>query len=136
MSKIAYNLFPSSPPYCPYQDCTCIIKSIDADEPYNPGRSIFCIGKPKEPIKQKWFGEEHINDIFMCTWYPRGWERSLINRDDMEIMIKMFLKTAKALNKPFFPGWLIRNAGYPLIADKFMGFIKVNLIKSFMYFFY
>ena len=115
MSKKLYELYPPKPPYCPMEACTCLLHSLDGDEPYDPGRSIFCLGKAEKPVQQEWFGTEHINDVFMCTWFPRGWERSLINITDIEIMLAMFLTAYPEINSNktrINPTWLLNKAGH------------------------
>lgn len=102
------------------ETCTCIVHSMDADEPYEPGRSILCMGKAPEPVEQIWFGQKHTNDIFMCTWFPRGWERSLINIQDIEIHLVLLLKVYQQMNKSqaINPTWLLRKAGWPELASE------------------
>lgn len=128
-SKSLYQLYPSRPPYCPMEDCTCIVHSMDADEPYKPGRSIFCMGLIKEPVDQEWFGERHVNDIFQCTWFPRGWDRSIINIQDIEIQLVLLLKVYQQKNdgQAINPTWLLRKAGWTDIANELQE--DVNLDK-------
>ncbi len=130
--KFLYQLFPERPPYCPMEDCTCVVYSMDGDEPYKPGRSIFCMGLAKEPVDQEWFGEKHVNDIFQCTWFPRGWERALINMGDIEIQLVLLLKVYQQKNKgqAISPTWLLRKAGWANIANELDETIKLHKIKK------